>query len=231
MQHYPGPGFTAALPGAFGYAAWSVDPVRIGPFVRRSARRRRTISDLSTIAAELVQRPEVTGVRLFEAVFIPPLRAIPEYDVVMLAQAATRQTATDLLGDPRLISTEPATRFLALNAARFGVTDNGDPRASILLNHFTGRSTRPAAVQAWRTISAWFVAKTGIDNSTLLQTEDCAPFLLVNYARLPAGVVSFLLNQLLRPSFYRHVRAPLARDRLTSLPLFVRPVAIGSTDE
>jgi hypothetical protein len=228
MKPYPEPGFTEPFTDFFGYVAWSVDPVRTGPFVRSSAPRRRRIEEITAIAARAAQRSEVISVRVFEATFIPPLRSMPKYDVVLLARAATRDVATDIIHDSHLSNTKPAVRFLAANAARFGLTDNGDPRADILLNHFTGQAARPSAVRAWRTISAWFVAKTGIDNSTLLQTEDSAPFLLVNYARLPTGVVGFLLNQLLRPSFHRYVRGILTGNHLTSLPLFVRPVANGS---
>ncbi|MGO8964809.1 hypothetical protein [Mycobacterium sp.] len=54
--------------------------------------------------------------------------------------------------------------------------------------------------------------------------------MLVNYARPPGGVVPFMMQQLLRPSFYGYVRALLKRHRLTSLPLFVRNLPLGSAD-
>jgi hypothetical protein len=98
------------------------------------------------------------------------------------------------------------------------------------LNHFTGPPDRSAAVDTWRQISGWYIAKTEVDNSTLLRTEEDAPYVVVNYARLPGAVVPFMLQQLLRPSFYRCVRALLKRHRLTSLPLFVRNLPLGSAD-
>jgi hypothetical protein len=229
VRTYPEPAFAEPLTSVFVYAAWSVDPVRLGPFVRRSPARRAKIDEITAIAGIVGQRPEIVSVRVFETSLIPPLREMPKYDVVMLTEAVTRRAATDFVEDRRLKDAGPATLFFAANAARFGVTDDGDPRASILLNHFTGSSARPPAVQAWRKLSAWFADKTGIDNSTLLQTEESAPFLMVNYARLPGGVVGFSLNQLLRPSFHRYVRGLLKGNCLTSLPLFVRPVANGST--
>lgn len=230
MRQYPEPSFLKPLNSVFVYAAWSVDPVRLGPFVRPSAVRSRKIDEFCGIAESLIRRAEVVSVRLFEASVIPPLPGMPIYDVVMLVETATRDAASTVAGERWLKEAEPAVELLATNAARFGVTDNGDPRANILLNHFTGTSNRPDAVAAWRQLSAWFAAKTGVDNSTLLQTEESATYVLVNYARLPGAVVGFLLAQLLRPTFYRYVRVLLKRNHLRSLPLFVRNVPIGSAD-
>jgi hypothetical protein len=224
---YPSPAFAEPLTGAFAYIAWSVDPVRRGPFLSRSAIRAAKIAEIAAIADRIRLRPDIGRVRVFEATVMLPLAAMPHYDVVMLAQTATGEAAGALIDDPELAQTGPAVTFLATNAARFGVTDNDAPDAAILLNHFTGTAASAAAVATWKQLSAWFAAKTGIDNSTLLQPDQPAPFLLVNYARLPAGVVGFLLNQLLRPRFHRFVRGLLARNQMTSLPLFLRPVSTG----
>ena len=197
----------------------------------RSAIRAAKIAQIAAIADRVEQRPDVGRVRVFEATVMLPLAAMPQHDVVMLAQTATGEAAVTLIGDPELVQTGPAATFLATNAARFGVTDNDDPDAAILLNHFTGTATAPTSVATWKQLSAWFAAKTGIDNSTLLQPQQLAPFLLVNYARLPAGVVGFLLNEILRPSFHRFVRGLLARNHMTSLPLFVRPISTGRAHE
>jgi hypothetical protein len=228
MRTYQEPSLLEPLSCSFLYVAWSVDPVRVGPFVRPSDRRRRKIDEIRHIAGVLTDDPEIDGVRLFEASFMPPLPDMPKYDVVMLARAHTTESAAQILQDRRLARIEPTTAFVATNGARFGVTENGRADANILLNHFVGPSDRSAAVKAWRALSGWYTAKVGVDNSTLLRTEDGAPFVLVNYVRLPATVVGFLLNQLLRPSFHRYVRALLEHHRLTSLPLFVRNVPMGS---
>ena len=221
MRAYREPPFLEPLSSTFIYVAWSVDPVRVGPFVRPSDRRRRKIDEIRGSAGELTDHPKIEGVRLFEVAFMPPLPDIPKYDVVMLARARSSESAAQILQDPQLARTEPTTVFLAANGARFGVAENGTARANILLNHFVGPEDRSAAVTAWRAFSGWFTAKMGVDNSTLLRTEDAAPYVLVNYVRLPATVVGFLLNQLLRPSFHRYVRALLKRHQMTSLPLFV----------
>jgi hypothetical protein len=231
MGKYREPPFREPLSSTFVYAAWSIDPVRIGPFVRSSRARRQGIEVIGGIARTLAQRPDVEGIRLFETSFIPPLPGVPNYDVVMLVCARTTQCANGIVNDPLLRSVDSATVFTASNAARFGDTESPPSGVNILLNHFVGPSDRSAAVSAWREISAWFAAKLQVDNSTLLYPEDGAPYVLVNYVRLPSAVVPFLLGQLLRPSFHRFVRSLLTRHGLTSLPLFVRPVTMGPTDE
>jgi hypothetical protein len=228
MRSYQEPSFVEPLSCSFLYVAWSVDPVRVGPFVRPSDRRRRKIDEIRHIASALTDQPEIEAVQLFETSFMPLLPDMPHYDVVMLARAHTTEGAAQILQNHQLARTEPTTAFVAANGARFGVTENGTADANFLFNHFVGPSDRSAAVKVWRALSGWYTAKVGVDNSTLLRTEDGAPFVLVNYVRLPASVVGFMSNQLLRPSFHRYVRALLERHGLTSLPLFVRNVPIGS---
>jgi ABC-type transporter Mla MlaB component len=222
------PSFLDPLNSTFVYAGWSVDPVRVGPFVRRSSRRGRKIDELRGVARVLTKNPDVETVRLFETSFMPPLRHMPQHDVVLLARARTRAAAEKVSVDSQLASTMPRAVFLAANGARFGATEDGVSHANILLNHFTGPVNRSTAVDAWRSISAWFVTKLRVDNSTLLRTDDGAPYLLVNYVRLPATIVGFLMNQLTRPSFHRYVRRMLKANQLTSFPLFVRNVPFES---
>jgi hypothetical protein len=221
---YDEPTFLEPLTSRFLYAAWSVDPVTVGPFVRPSAKRRRKIGEILALAAGLTQLPGIEGLRVFEASFIPPLPDMPRYDVLMLVRTQDRERAGNLANDAELRRAEPAAIFLADNAARFGVTEDGRPGVNFLLNHFTGTSDRSAAEAAWRRISGWYVAKMGMDNSTLLRTEESAPFAIINYVRLPGKVVPFLLGQIFRPSFHRYVRGVLKEHQLTPLPLFVKEV-------
>jgi hypothetical protein len=228
MRTYAKPRFLEPLSSPFAYVGWSIDPVRVGPFVRNSDRRRRKIDEIRGVAGDLRDTPEIEAVRLFETSFMPPLPDIPKHDVILLARARTREGAEKLVVDAQLAGTQPTTMFLATNGARFGDTENGPDSANFLLNHFAGPPDRSAAMIAWQEISGWYATKLGMDNSMLLRTDDGAPFVLVNWVRLPATVVGFLLNQLLRPSFHRYVRALLKRHKLTSLPLFVKNIPIGS---
>ena len=230
MRKYQQPPYGEPLSSSFVYAAWSIDPLRVGPFVRASAVRAQQIDKIRGVAPELAQRADVEGVRVFEASFLPPLPGMPKYDVVMLVRARTGEGAADIRDDAQLRGLGPATVFSATNAASFGDTETSGSGVNILLNHFVGPTDRSAAVDTWRQISGWYVAKTGVDNSTLLCAEEDAPYVVVNYVRIPGAVVSFMLQQVLRPSFYRYVRALLKGHRLTSLPLFVRNLPLGSAD-
>lgn len=222
--NYPPPPFGPVMAEVFVYAAWSIDPVRVGPFLRVSTARAKALDRLGEVARTVAGRPEVMDVNLFETTAIVPIPGAPPYDVVMLIRVRDVPAATALLHDAAFTDTDPTMTFTARNGARFGVTDNGSPGSNILLNHFTGAIEETSAVNAWRTLSAWFAAKTGIDNSTLLVPDLSAPYVLVNYARIPGTVPAFMARQLLRPSFYRYVRPLLARHHLTSLPIFVRGI-------
>jgi hypothetical protein len=223
-DRYPPPPFGEVLPGSFVYLGWSVDPKRVGPFVRGSAARDREQMRLQVVATGLARRADVLAVHLFRATFIVPVDGVPLHDLVMLIRVPDGAAAAEVLGAETLRATKPLVAFVARNGARFGLTEDESPRPNILLNHFTGLGGEDDAIDAWRALSAWFGAKTGIDNSTLLVPEPSAPYVLVNYARIPGAVPAFMARQLLRPSFYRYVRTLLARQRLTSLPIFVRPV-------
>lgn len=204
--------------------------MRVGPFVRSSAVPAQRVDKNRLVARTLAQCADVEGVRVFQASFIPPLSGMPEYDAVLLVRATTSEAAADIRDDPQLRGLEPATVFAATNAARFGDTQTPASGVDILLDHFNGPPDRSAAVDTWRQISGWYLANTGVDNSTLSRTEEDAPYAVPNHARLSGAVLLFMLQQLLRPSFYRHVRALLKRHRLASLPLFVRNLPLGSAD-
>src|SRR5699024_6275590 len=60
-------------------------------------------------------------------------------------------------------------------------------------------------IEAWKSLTQWYTPKIGIDNSTaLISRDENTQFPLVNYARLPSNPPAFLLNQILRPSFFYH---------------------------
>lgn len=222
----PRPPFGPVTPGVFIYVGWSVDPVRRGPFVRSSAARDSELFRLRRIARALSDAADVLQVQLFRTTVIVPIPGAPQHDVIMLIRTRDDAAATAVLADSDLQATGPWTVFTARNGARFGITEDGSPTPNVLLNHFTGDAAEPVAIGTWQTLAAWFAAKTGIDNSTLLVPAPSAPYILVNYARIPGSVPVFMARQLLRPSFHRFVRPLLVQHRLTSLPIFVRPVGL-----
>jgi hypothetical protein len=119
------------------------------------------------------------------------------------------------------------------NARRIGVTepyapdqqgasDAALPSEVYLFNHFTAEDSEEA-IAGWERLTSWYVAKTGVDNSTLLQSVRDARYDLINYVRLPSSPPRFLFDQLRRPSFATFVRATLREHRMRAFPIFFKP--------
>lgn len=217
---YPAPRFKDPSPSGYVYVGLSITPPR-GPFVRSSSERDDALDQCSRWAERLRAHPDVVRARVFEAVFMPPLKQAPRYDVVMLVQTTTAEATTHVaerLTDP-VLGADLLMR--ADNPTRVGDTE--DPaQGTYLFNHFLAPDPE-AALQGWKSVAGWYTAKTGIDNSTPLRPVGNAPFALVNYARLPGRALPFLIKQLIRPSFHRFVRARLARNEMVALPVLYRP--------
>lgn len=210
------------VPGSFTYVAWELGSPRIGPFVARNRRRNEAVEVLLTVAAEVGQLSGTARVRVLAATFIPPLKGGPRFDLVFLAhgERALRDEVLDRARSAGL--PEPALAAMATNVVRFGDTDERD--GNVLLNHFVGNASATDAVAAWTAASHWYSDALGVDNSTLLQFEQPCPFLVTNYARIPGAVAPFMMQQLLRPSFYREVWRVLKQTGVRPFPVFLREV-------
>lgn len=221
-DRYPAPTFRAPVTDRFVYAGWSVDPPRV-PRVGHSARRREAIDRIAALATECERDAEVVGVAVHETRLIAPVPGTPRLDVLVLARATTSAAAARLADAVR--AHEPDLLMRARNTRRIGDTD-APGTGTFLFNHFS--ATDPAiAVPAWEQAGAWFVAKMGVDNSTLLQPEDDAdddPYPLVNYVQAPCEPGAFLRRQLTRPSFHTYVRRLLRENGMVSFPLLTRQV-------
>ncbi len=224
-DRYPAPSFREPSTDRFVYAGWSVDPPRV-PRVGRSSRRREAIDRIATLATDSERDPEVVGVAVYETRLIAPVPGTPRLDVLLLARATTGAAATRVVDAVR--AHEPDLLMRARNTRRIGDTD-APGTGTFLFNHFS--ATDPAtAVPAWEQAGAWFVAKMGVDNSTLLQPDDDADdadddsYPLVNYVQAPCGPGAFLRRQLTRPSFHTHVRRLLREYGMVSFPLLARQV-------
>lgn len=210
------------LSDVFTYVAWEVDPRRVGPVFLESSMRSVVAHELTVISDSIAQLPGVGRVRALETTFIPPLRGAPSFDLVILARA-DRDLRPELLEAATSAGLpEPVLAVSAINAAKFGDTEEAD--GNILLNHFAGSATPAAAIDAWRSVSSWYAQVLHVDNSTLLQFDQPAPFLIMNYVRIPGRVPAFLAQQLARPSFYRNVSAVLGKVGIHPFPVFVRSI-------
>lgn len=210
------------IPGWFTYLAWSVGSPRVGPFVLTSRRRTDAAATLTRIASAVEKLPGVARVRVLGSTFIPPLPGVPQYDLAALAHGE-HPLDTELATRAREAGLpEPVLATTARNVVRFGDTDASD--GNILLNHFVGKASAPVAVEAWTAATTWYSDVLGVDNSTLLQFEQPAPFLVMNYARIPGAPGPFVLQQILRPSFHQQVGKVLDRAGVRPLPVFLKAV-------
>ncbi|EEP74759.1 hypothetical protein MCAG_05086 [Micromonospora sp. ATCC 39149] len=219
---YPPPRFAEPEPYGFIYLGFQAEPAQRSPVYTRTPRRQQVAAKLAQAVPALVRREDVVSVRIFRAVFIPPLPGAPRYDLAMLI----RTMRVDQLQTVRTcdeVSVFAGEQILAgVNVARIGDTEartDGD----FLFNHFTAVPDTDAEA-VWRSVTGWYTTKTGVDNSTALRPIGPSSFALVNYARLPAGSIRFLSGQLTRPSFHRFVRATLDAHKMRALPAVHRLV-------
>jgi len=215
-MRYPLPQFAEPEPYGFIYLGFQVEPARRSPVYSRTPRRQRAAAQLVQAVPALVRREDVVSVRIFRAVFIPPLPGAPRYDLAMLI----RTMRVDHLQTVRTcdeVSALDGEHILAgVNVARIGDTE-ARADGAFLFNHFTAAPDTDAEA-VWRSVTGWYTTKTGVDNSTALRPIGPSSFALVNYARLPAGPIRFLAGQLTRPSFHRFVRATLDVHGMHALP-------------
>ena len=218
---YPRPSFEEPVPGEYLYAGWTVDPPAHAPVVRSSARRNRVLDQCRALVREAETVDGVADASLFEAVIIPPLDGVPRFDVTLLIRATTSEVLAQVRTSGVWQELNPDFVMAARNIRRIGDTER-TRSATFLFNHFTADDAA-AAVAAWEELAGWYTAKTGVDNSTLLQPTSEAPYAFVNYVRLPHSAARFMLAQLIRPSFHTYVRPTLRENGMAALPLLCKP--------
>lgn len=225
MTKTPGLPLLTPEPYGFLYLGFNAQHRKGGPLVRDTARRREYSSHLQKTATALEKVKGVHSIRVYRARVLPPLPGMPQHDHVMLIRTETPQELEDVRKQRLLQSLNPQEILVGENAARIGETET-DPESTYLLNHFEVRGTG-SPIEAWKSLTQWYTTKIGIDNSTaLISRDENTQFPLVNYARLPSNPPAFLLNQILRPSFFTTVRGTLKSNQMRALPGFYRLVSI-----
>ncbi|GIJ78740.1 hypothetical protein SAMN05443287_1164 [Micromonospora phaseoli] len=218
----PLPQFAEPEPYGFIYLGFQAEPAQQRPVYARTPNRNRTAARLVQAVPALTRRPDVVSVGVFRAVFIPPLPGVPRYDLAMLIRTVGVDQL-ETVGTCDQVSALDGEQILAgVNVARLGDTE-ARTDGTFLFNHFTAAPDTDAEA-VWRSLTGWYVTKTGVDNSTALRPTRASSFALVNYARLPTGPIRFLAGQLGRPSFHRFVRATLDAHGMRALPALHRLV-------
>ncbi|MQA15483.1 MAG: hypothetical protein GEV09_15320 [Pseudonocardiaceae bacterium] len=218
---YPHPRFAEPLPHEYLYAGLTVDPPTHAPVVRSSAKRDRVLDQCRALVREIETIDGVADATVFEAVLIPPLEGVPRFDVTLLTRTTTPDVLAHVQSSDRWQQLGADFVMAARNTRRIGDTER-TRSATFLFNHFTADDAA-GAVEAWEDLAGWYTAKTGADNSTLLQPTSEAPYAFINYVRLPHGAARFMLAQLSRPSFHTYVRRTLRQHGMVALPLLCKP--------
>ncbi|MBG6105257.1 hypothetical protein IW249_005671 [Micromonospora vinacea] len=221
MSH-PLPRFAEPEPYGFLYLGFQAAPAQRLPVYTRTPRRRSAAARLVQAVPALVRRPDVVSVKVFRAVFIPPLPGAPRYDLAMLVRTVSVEHLETVRTCDEVSALDGEQILAGVNVARIGETD-ARTDGTFLFNHFTAVPGTDAEA-VWRSLTGWYTTKTGVDNSTALRPTGPSSFALINYARIPAGAIRFLFGQLTRPSFHRFVRATLDDHGMHALPAFHRSI-------
>jgi hypothetical protein len=221
-RSYPMAAFVEPLPYGYIYAGLTIDPPEHSPFVRPSIRRDEALRRYKVLTERLETLGEVVRATLYRTVLLPPIEGAPRFDVMVLVQTTSPETITRVRVSHMFTALDADFVMPARNVRRIGDTETPQT-GTFLFNHFRVEDSE-SAVKTWEQLTGWYTVKTGVDNSTLLQPIDASPYGFVNYVRLPRGAVQFMVNQLIRPSFHRFVRAKLRSNGMTALPLLCESV-------
>jgi hypothetical protein len=225
-------------PPPFGYLllAATVAPPKGPPIVRADSKRSALLRRVSEHLGQVSRLDGVVRTTGYRAIVIPPARPPdfrpdlrpPRFDVTVLvetdmpgrlSQIATASPVASLrtlLHDEALVVKEMHARCVKAIAD----VDKG-PDGTYLFNYWAAADA-PTALEVFDHLAPWFQRKTGLQNSTVLQSLGDDEFAFVNHARWDAGALSVVARQLRRPSFHRFVRPTLAANHIEVYPALYR---------
>lgn len=92
----PSPAFTDPLSHGYLYLDTSVDPRRLGPFVRPNAQRATVLERYKSVAHQLRSFDMVVNATVYEALLMPPLAGMPQFDVIMLVATTAPEALAEV---------------------------------------------------------------------------------------------------------------------------------------
>jgi len=220
------PGYGYLLIGA------SIAPPVGPPFVRRHPTRQRVLDELPARLAEARGIDAVERATAYRAVLMPPARPPswrptlepPRYDVACLVETTSPNALDSVAAAPAVAAIDdllrtPASATLVMRATCIRALADVDKRPDgIYLFNFWAAEDARVALEVWDHLAPWFQARTGLQNSTVLQPTGDDAFALVNHARWDRSLVRIAADQFLRPSFYTFVRRNLATNHISVYP-------------
>lgn len=214
----------------FWHLGVSVAPPVGPPFVRPDPRRRRLLADLARLAAEIEAHDDVRRVTVYRAVLIPPLGRVDHparFDVAVLIETTTPESlgsVTDSAPCQRLVAAAQAAGSVHAMASRcarsLGEVDR-TRQGLFLFNHFVAEDPG-VAVALWENLAGWYVAETGLDNSTLLSPVGSDDYTCINHARWDMSLPAFAARQFGKRSFFRYVLGNMRVNGTAAMPILYR---------
>lgn len=148
----------------------------------------RVIERSKELARKIVAVETVVSANIFKAILIPPgrgefLKQRPEvhvarFDVVVLIETVSVEAAEELQSHPLYKELESTIKgaashthiVAARNVRRIGDVDHA--RDSVFPFNYFYSDDAEENVAVWEYTAGWFVAETGLDNSTVLMPLD-----------------------------------------------------------
>jgi hypothetical protein len=225
-------------PPSYGYLLFgaTVAPPKGPPIVRPDERRQSVLARVSQLLQNVTQLDTVVRATGYRAVVIPPARPPafnpdlepPRFDVTVLVETGSPDALAELTGSSqvselRAVLQASASRLHEIQARCVkAIADFDKPAAGTYLFNYWAAEDPATALEVFDHLAPWFQAKTGLRNSTVLQSNGDDEFAFVNHARWDESVMAVTARQLLRPSFYRFVRPTLAANHINVYPALYR---------
>jgi hypothetical protein len=205
------------------------------PLPRRSHRKRDLLNQLKVLAAELGEHPEVTRAIVYRAILVPPPSRAARQQVPQLAD----YDVAVLVETPDLDDSDSVRRSMPYQNMRAALADSGHPLETaarclryvadvdkdrpglFLFNYFAATDVR-RALDVWESMARWYAAETKLNNSTLLQPVETAPYVFVNHARWARSLPSFAATQATKRSFRTEVLDRLRQNQVAAMPILFR---------
>lgn len=228
-------------PALLGYLhiAAQVRP-RSFPLAPRGRWKRTFLARMKQLARRVEALDAVEKATVYDAIaFAPPSSYVkerrgavhvPRFDVVALIETASPDAA-------RTVRTSPECQALitalgheardlhviaARNAKRIGDVDKMR-RGTFLFNYFVGDDP-DVVIQLWDYLAGWYVAETGMDNSTLLMPleGERSAYVIINHARWDGSPLRFMWRQFSKTTFRSYMLANLEANHVGAMPVLYR---------
>jgi hypothetical protein len=225
-------------PPPYGYLLFGVTvaPPKGPPIVRPNEDRQKVLARVAELLRPVGQLDTVVRATGYRAVVIPPGRPPafrpdlepPRFDVTVLVETESPGALSEITGSPpvsalRTLLQESGSRLREIQARCVkAIADFDKPAAGTYLFNYWAAEDGRTALEVFDHLAPWFQTKTGLRNSTVLQSTGGDEFAFVNHARWSEGPLAVSARQLLRPSFYRFVRPTLAANHIEVYPALYR---------